>query len=78
MNMGFDIYPTLPGFELATCSRVVHGSDGPAGRVGSRFCRILSGRVSISDFLVFNYFLVPELIWIFENYIRIKLIFNDI
>ena len=33
--------------------RVVHGSDGPAGRVGSRFCQILAGRVSTSDFLVF-------------------------
>ena len=30
--------------------RVVHGSDEPAGRVGSRFCRILAGRVSTSDF----------------------------
>ena len=28
-------------------SRVVHGPDGPAGRVGSRFCRILAGRVTI-------------------------------
>ena len=26
-------------------TRVVHGSDGPAGRVGSRFCRISTGRV---------------------------------
>ena len=26
-------------------TRVVHGSDGPAGRVGSRICRILAGRV---------------------------------
>ena len=26
-------------------NRVVQGSDGPAGRVGSRFCRILAGRV---------------------------------
>ena len=35
--------------------RVVHGSDGPAGRVGSRFCRIFggSGRVRTSDFKVF-------------------------
>ena len=33
--------------------RVVHGSDGPAGRVRSRFCRILAGRVSTSEFLVF-------------------------
>ena len=39
-------------------NRVVDGSDGPAGRVGSgrvgsRFCRILSGRVSTSGFLDF-------------------------
>ena len=38
--------------------RVVHGSDGPAGRVGSGRIMILpdfggSGRVSTSDFLVF-------------------------
>ena len=26
--------------------RVVHGSAGPAGRVGSRFCQILTGRVA--------------------------------
>ena len=38
------------------CSRVVHGSDGPAGRVGSGhdFTGFGgSGRVSTSDFLVF-------------------------
>ena len=36
-------------------------SDRPAGRVGSRFCRNLAGRVSTSDFSVFtDYFLVPE------------------
>ena len=44
-------------------ARVVHGSDGPAGRVGSGrvgsghdfagFWRVGSGRVSTSDFLVF-------------------------
>ena len=42
----------------ALCLRVVHGSDGPAGRVGSGRVTILpdfggSGRVSTSDFLVF-------------------------
>ena len=56
--------------------RVVHGSDGPAGRVGSGrvgsgrvgsghdfagFWRVGSGRVSTSDLLVFtDYFSVPE------------------
>ena len=59
---------------LNLCSRVVHGSDVPAGRVGSGrvgsgrvgsrfagFRRIRSGRVSISGFLVFtDYFLVPQ------------------
>ena len=40
-------------------TRVVHGSDGPAGRVG--WTRG-SGRVSILGFLFFftDYFLVPE------------------
>ena len=33
--------------------KVVHGSDGPAGRVGSRFCQILAGQVSTSDFFSF-------------------------
>ena len=39
-------------------NRVVHGSDGPTGRVGSGhdfagFWRVGSGRVSTSDLLVF-------------------------
>ena len=38
--------------------RVVHGSDGPAsrvgsGRVGSRFCRILAGRVGSGQYFGF-------------------------
>ena len=46
---------------------MVHGPDGPAGRVGSRFCRILAGRVKSGQhfgcFLVLtDYFLVPELV----------------
>ena len=53
------------------------GSD-----IGSRFCRILAGRVSTSDFSVFtDYFLVPESMWILEYYIRIdwfSTIFNII
>ena len=64
--------------------RVVHGSDGPVGRVGSG--RIGSGRVTIlPDFggsgrvgsalgiyqFFTDHFLVPESIWIFEYYIRI-------
>ena len=39
--------------NICMCIRVVHGSDEPVGRVGSRFCRILAGRVSTSDLLVF-------------------------
>ena len=64
--------------------RVVHGSDGPAGRVGLGRVTILpdfcgSGRVSTSDFLVFtDYFLVPKSMWIFEYYISDWLIFYDI
>ena len=38
-------------------SRVVHGSDGPAGRVGSRFCRILAGRVGSGQHFGFFSFL---------------------
>ena len=54
-------------------SRVVHGSDGPAGRVGSRFCRILAGRVSTSDFLVFTDFFwyLNRYEWIFDYCFRI-------
>ena len=42
----------------ASVHRVVHGSDGPAGRVGSghdfaEFWWVGSGRVSTSDLLVF-------------------------
>ena len=46
--------------------RVVHGSDGPTGRVGSNRVTILpdfggSGRVSTSDLLFFtDYFFVPD------------------
>ena len=49
-------------------SRVVHGSDGPAGRVGSgrvglgrvgsRFCRILAGRVGSGQHFGFFSFLL--------------------
>ena len=58
----------IPGMtslkDLQHSSRVVHGSDGPAGRVGSgrvgsRFCRILAGRVgSGQHFGFFSYFLI--------------------
>ena len=51
------------GMPKPSWIRVVHGSDGPAGRVGSGrvgsghdfagFWRVGSGRVSTSDFLVF-------------------------
>ena len=43
--------------------RVVHGSDGPAGRVGVTILQDFggSGRVSTLDLVVFtDYFLVPE------------------
>ena len=41
------------------CSiRVVHGSDGPAGRVGSRFGRILAGRVGSGQHFGFFSFLL--------------------
>ena len=60
--------------------RVVHGSDGPAGRVGSGhdfagFCRVGS---ELCFFLVFHtdYLLVPESIRIFEYYIRIECLSN--
>ena len=54
--------------KLFGCHRVVHGSDGPAGRVGSGhdfagFWRVGSGRVgsALRIFKFFtNYFLVPE------------------
>ena len=51
-------YYFLTMFEsYSTCIRVVHGSDGPAGRVGSGQVTILpdfggSGWVSTSDLLV--------------------------
>ena len=38
--------------------RVVHGSDGPAGRVRSRFCRILAGRVGSGQHFGFISFLL--------------------
>ena len=46
--------------------RVVHGSDGPAGRVGSRFCRNLASRVESGQHFGFisfytDYFLVPDM-----------------
>ena len=46
-------------FFLSVHTRVVHGSDGPAGRVGSGWVTILpdfggSGRVSTLDFSVFS------------------------
>ena len=45
-----------------------------SGRIGSRFCQILAGRVgsALQIFKFFaDYFLVPESILIFEYYIRI-------
>ena len=59
--------------------RVVHRSDGPAGRIGSRFSRILAGRVGSGhgqqfgffSFLATYYFSVPESIWIFKYYDQI-------
>ena len=63
--------------KLRALARVVHGSDGPAGRVGSgrvgsRFCRILAGRVGSGQHFGFfyfftDYFLVPESTWIFNT-----------
>ena len=49
-------------------SRVVHGSDGPADRVGSRFCRILAGRVgsAVRIFLVFYWLFFGT--WIDMNF----------
>ena len=54
--------------------RVVHGSDGPAGRVGSgsgrvgsRFCRILAGRVgSGQHFGFFSFLLIIS--WYLNRY----------
>ena len=65
------------------CLRVVHGSDGPAGRVGSRVTILPdfggSGRVSTSDFSFFYWLFLST--WIDMN-LRIlhedRLIFYDI
>ena len=47
-------------------------TDRPVGRVGSRFCRILAGRVGSALRIFFtDYFLVPESIGIIEYCIRI-------
>ena len=52
--------------------RVVHGSDGPAGRVGSgrvgsRFCRILAGRVGSGQHFGFISFLLI-ISWYLKRY----------
>ena len=49
------LYSLIVYIRLCIKIRVVHGSDGPAGRVGSGhdfagFWRVGSGRVSTSDF----------------------------
>ena len=59
---------------IQSCPRV--GWTRVPGRVVSRFCRILAGRVGLGQHFVFVSFLliillVPESIWIFEYYIRI-------
>ena len=47
--------------------RVVHGSDGPAGRVGSRFCQILADRVgSGQHFGFFSFLLIIS--WYLNRY----------
>ena len=62
---------------------VGHGSDGPAGRVGSGHDFVGIGRVGSGQHFGFfcftDYFLVPKSIWISEYYIRIDwfaMIFN--
>ena len=47
---------SIPLFTIRL--RVFHGSDGPAGRVGSRFCRILAGRVGSGQHFGFISFLL--------------------
>ena len=74
------VWEAPEGAGLNISSRVVHGSDGPAGRVGSShdfsgFWRVGSGRVGSGQHFGFfkfftDYFSVPESIWIFEYYIR--------
>ena len=44
-HFNFDLTQQSPMNTLVTRTRGVHESDGPAGLVGSRFCRILAGRV---------------------------------
>ena len=52
--------------------RVVHGSDGPAGRVGSRFCQILAGRVE-SALRIFNFLIIY---WYLNRYESSKTAFG--
>ena len=56
--------------SASTDTRVVHGSDGPASWVGSRFCRILAGRVSTSFFYSF-------LLIIFGSWIDLLILYSD-
>ena len=57
--------------------RVVHGSDGPAGWVGSRFCRILAGRVgSGQHFGFFSFLLIIS--WYLNRYESSNTIFGFI
>ena len=76
-NLASMSLPNIPAIWDQSCPRVrwTRGS----GRVGSRFCRILSGRVSTSEFLVFYLLFLGT--WIDRN-LRILhsdwLIFYDI
>ena len=64
----FSLQVTRKGDQLMIRSELSTGRMDP--RVGSRFCRILAGRVSISDFLVFNWlFLVT---WIDMNLWKLR------
>ena len=89
-SRGGCINPPLGRFRLAkylghlrvnninqSCPRV--GCTRGSGRVGSRFCWILSGRVSTSDFLVFYWLFLGT--WIDMNFRMLHsdwLIFYDI
>ena len=52
--------------------RVVHGSDGPAGRVGSRFCQILAGRVGSGQH--FRFF---SLLLIISRCLNLRILHSD-
>ena len=63
-RIGFNVIPHAHDVQRVTyCTRVVYGSDGPAGWFGSRFCRNMVGLVG-SALWIFqsftDYFLVPK------------------